>query len=30
MSDTPEEHQDDGQDPEGNPKGYKIGRGRTT
>jgi hypothetical protein len=28
MSDTPENHSDDGQNPEGNPKGYKIGRGR--
>ena len=28
MSDTPENHSEDGQNPESNPKGYKVGRGR--
>ena len=28
MSDIPENHPDDGQNPEGDPKQYKIGRGR--
>jgi len=28
MSDTPENHSEDGQNPESNPEGYKIGRGK--